>query len=959
MILFFLNFAPDNKFMNMKIVKFIFSAMVFFAGSAASAQQMHMPSIPVDTAVRIGKLPNGLTYYIRHNDYPAHRANFYIAQRVGSIQENDQQRGLAHFLEHMCFNGTDHFANDKVIRYLETLGVQFGSNLNAFTSIDRTVYRICNVPTTRIAALDSCMLILKDWSCALTLDPKEIDKERGVIHEEWRLRTNAVTRMLERNLPDLYPGSKYGLRWPIGKMEIVDNFKPKELRDYYEKWYRPDNQGIIVIGDVDIDRTEAKIKEMFGSIALRKNAAQVVEEPVPDNNQAIIVVDKDKEQQYSMVELMFKHDAVPTQMRSNVSYYIYGYVNDVICNMLNQRLSEMAQKPDCPFAMAECSNDKYILAKTKDAFSVSALPKEGQTEQALASLMRETMRARQFGFTATEFARAKAAYLSNLEKNYSNRDKRENSVYGDMCRDHFLDNEPISSMGYMYQTVSQIVPMIPINTINESLKEWVSPSDTNIVVMNFNNEKEGTTYPTKESLKKVINDVRAEQFTAYVDNVKNEPLMTVLPAKGKIKKEKENAALGYKELKLSNGATVILKKTDFKNDEVKMTAIAKGGSSLYGEDEFANVQMFDDAIGVSGIGNFSSTELTKALAGKEANVNLSLTVSRQVATGNCTPKDMTIMFQMAYLYFTKVNRDDAAFQTLMKQNELVLKNKSLSPEQTFTDTLKYTRYNHNRRYAPITEADLKNVSYDRILQIAKERFGDASNFTFIFCGNFDEDSIRPLIEQYVASLPAKGKKETFRDVTTMPKGELLSHFTRKMETPKAMAYELWHTEDAPYSLDNIVKADAAGQILDMIFLKKIREEASAAYSAGAYGFIQHVGSTPVITLLGGCPMKPEKSDTALYILRNEIKTLANHTDVSMLQKVKEFMLKKADEEAKNNSHWIDVMSDYKEYGVDLQTEYKKTVEALTPESISSFIKNIILKSGNRTEVVMLPENNLK
>ena len=945
--------------MNMKIIKFILSTMVFLAGSAVSAQQMQMPSIPVDTAVRIGKLPNGLTYYIRHNDYPAHRANFYIAQRVGSIQENDQQRGLAHFLEHMCFNGTEHFANDKLIRYLETLGVQFGSNLNAFTSIDRTVYRICNVPTTRIAALDSCMLILKDWSCALTLDPKEIDKERGVIHEEWRLRTNALTRMLERNLPDLYPNSKYGLRWPIGKMEIIDNFKPKELRDYYEKWYRPDNQGIIIIGDVDVDRTEAKIKEMFAPIALRKNAAQVVEEPVPDNDQPIIVVDKDKEQQYSMVEMMFKHDAVPAQMKSNVSYYIYRYVNDVISNMLNQRLSEMAQKPDCPFAMAECSNGKYILAKTKDAFSVSALPKEGQTEQALASLMRETMRARQFGFTVTEFSRAKAAYLSNMEKEYTNRDKRENSIYGDMYRDHFLDNEPISSMEDMYRTVSQIVPMISINMINESLKEWVSPNDTNIVVMNFNNEKDGAKYPTKESLKKIINDVRGERLTAYVDNVKNEPLIKELPAKGKIKKEKENTVLGYKELKLSNGATVILKKTDFKNDEIKMTAIAKGGSSLYGEDEFANVQMFDDAIGVSGIGNFSSTELTKALAGKEANVNLSLTVSRQVATGNCTPKDMVTMFQMAYLYFTKVNRDDAAFQTLMKQNELVLKNKSLSPEQTFSDSLKFTRYNHNRRYAPMTEADLKNVSYDRILQIAKERFEDASNFTFIFCGNFEEDSIRPLIEQYIASLPAKGKKETFRDVTTMPKGELVNHFTRKMETPKAMAYVLWHTEDAPYSLDNIVKADATGQILDMIFLKKIREEASAAYSAGGYGFVQHVGSTTVITLYGGCPMKPEKSDLALSILRNEIKNLANNTDPSMLQKVKEFMLKKADEEAKSNSHWIDVMSDYKEYGVNVQTDYKKSVEALTPESISSFIKNIILKSGNRTEVVMLPETNPK
>jgi zinc protease len=939
----------------MKIVKLILSAMVLLSGSAAMAQQIQMPNLPVDTAVRIGKLPNGLIYYIRHNDYPAHRANFYIAQRVGSIQENDKQRGLAHFLEHMCFNGTKHYPDDKVIRYLETLGVQFGSNLNAFTSIDKTVYRICNVPTKRVSALDSCMLVLRDWSCGLILDPKEIDKERGVIHEEWRMRTNATTRMLERNLPDLYPGSKYGLRMPIGKMEIVDNFKPKELRDYYEKWYRPDNQGIIIIGDVDVNRTEAKIKEMFGNIALQKNAAQVIEEPVPDNAQPIIIVDKDKEQQFGMVELMFKHDAVPDSMKSNMSYLVYSYINDVVCSMLNQRLSELAQTPDCPYAMAECNNSKYIFAKTKDAFDVSAMPKDGQTEKSLASLMRETMRARQFGFTATEYDRAKADYLSKMEKNYTNRNKRENSVFGDMYRDHFLDNEPIMSMESLYMMVSQIVPNIPVSVVNDYMKLWVSASDSNIVVLNFNNEKDSAVYPTKENLQKALDEVRGEKLSAYVDNVKNEPLIKVMPKKGKIKKETVNSVLGYKELKLSNGATVILKQTDFKDDEVKMTAKSFGGSSLYGENEFANVQMFDDVIGVSGLGDFGNTELTKALAGKQANVNLSLSISTQTANGSCTPKDMTTMFQMAYLYFTNIKRDDASYQTLMKQMELVLKNKSLSPEQAFSDSLKYTRFNRNPRYAPMTVNDLKNVSYDRILQIAKERFGNASNFTFTFCGNFNEDSIKPLIEEYIASLPAKGKKETFKDVTTMPKGVLVNNFTRQMETPKAMAYVLWHTEDAAYTLDNSVKADAVGQILDMLYLKKIREEASAAYSAGAYGFVQHVGSHVVITILGGCPMKPEKSDTAIYIMHNEINNVAASVDPSMLQKVKAFMLKKADEDAKSNDHWINVIDNYRNYAVDMQTGYKKVVEALTPESISTFIKDVVLKSGNRTDVIMLPQ----
>lgn len=929
--------------------------MVLLTGSTAKAQLAQMSKIPVDKEVRIGKLPNGLTYYIRHNDYPAHRANFYIAQRVGSIQENDSQRGLAHFLEHMCFNGTKHFPKDKIIRYLESLGVQFGTNLNAFTTVDKTVYRICNVPTTRISALDSCLLVLHDWSCDLTLDSQEIDKERGVIHEEWRMRTSPVMRMLERNFPELYPGSKYGQRMPIGKMEIIDNFKPRELRDYYEKWYRPDNQGIIVVGDVDVNRTEAKIKEIFGKITISKDAVQVTEEPVPDNPQPIIIVDKDKEQQYNTIELMFKHDVVPDSMKSNRSYIAYRYINNVVCAMLNLRLSEFALTPDCPFAMADCSNDKYIFSKTKDAFYVSAMAKDGQTENTLASLMRETMRARQFGFTTTEFERAKADYLSKLDKNYINRNKRGNEVFGDMYRDHFLSNEPIPSMEDQYQMASQIIPGISLSYINNYMKQWIGTSDSNLVVINYNNEKENATYPTKESLKSVMDDVRREKLSAYVDNVKNEPLIKVMPKKGKIKKKLVNKILGYKELKLSNGATVILKHTDFKDDEVKMNARAFGGSSLYGEDEFANVSLFDDVIGCSGIGNFSNAELTKALAGKQANVNLTLNMSSQSATGYCAPKDMITMFQMTYLYFTNVKRDDAAFQTLMKQMELVLKNKALSPDQLFSDSLRYTRFNHNPRFAPLMVENLKEVNYERILQMAQERFCNASNFTFFFCGKFDEDSIRPLIEQYIASLPTTNEKESYRDVVTMPKGILVNCFTRKMEIPMAKAYVLWNTVGLPYTLDNYVKADALGQILNMLYLKKIREDASAAYSTGASCYLQHLGSQVLLTVLGGCPMKPEKSDTAIYILRNEIKNLAIAVNPSMLQKVKEYMLKKADEDAKDNDHWMFVLSDYHAYGVDMQSEYKKAVENLTPEGISAFIKEAVLKSENRTDVIMLPE----
>ena len=527
-----------------------------------------MPPIPVDTAVRMGKLPNGLTYYIRHNGYPEHRVNFYIAQRVGSIQEEESQRGLAHFLEHMAFNGSDNFKGNGLIEYLRSIGVEFGRDLNAYTSIAETVYNIDNVPSNSVSALDSCLLILKDWSNGLTLDAAEIDKERGVIENEWRLRSSATQRMMERNLEKLYPGSKYGRRMPIGTMEVIKNFKPEVLRQYYHKWYRPDNQAIIVVGDIDVNRTEAKIKELFGGIKLDPNAAKVVPEPVPDNNEPIIIVDKDKEQQVNVVQLMFKHDDVPDSLKTSLAYMLQQYMVSLSTQMLNARLGEVAQNPDCPFVQAFVSDGDYIYAKTKDAFTVVCVPKPGKTDEAISAAMREVMRATKFGFTPTEFVRAKSEYMSQLEKIYTNRDKRESTVYCQLYTRNFIDNEPIPSIEDEYAIMQQVSPAIPVDAINEVMKQLVSVTDTNLVVLSFNTEKDGAVYPTAEGIKKAIDAVHSEQLTAWVDNVKNEPLIAQLPAKGTITGEKENKELGYKELTLSNGARVLLKKTDFKDDEV-------------------------------------------------------------------------------------------------------------------------------------------------------------------------------------------------------------------------------------------------------------------------------------------------------------------------------------------------------------------------------------------------------
>lgn len=936
-----------------RLRKLFVSALLLLSAAFATAQ-MPMPTMPVDKDVRMGKLANGLTYYIRYNNWPENRAEFFIAQRVGSLQEEEEQRGLAHFLEHMCFNGTTHFDGNNLIRYCESIGVKFGRDLNAYTSIDQTVYNISNVPTERQSALDSCLLILYDWADGLVLDPAEIDKERGVIHEEWRLRSSAAQRMFERALPQLYPDCKYGLRMPIGLMSVIDNFKPQVLRDYYEKWYRPDNQAVIVVGDVDVDHVEAEIKRLFGGITLQEGAAQVVDVPVPDNAEPIVVIEKDKEQRVNSIDLMIKHETMPDSIKNTIPYIAAQYIKNQAMRMLNSRLNEYAQKAESPFVDANADDAEYLFARTADAFAIEAAPKDGQTEAALAAIYREALRAARHGFTATEYNRAKADAMSALEKAYSNKDKRYSRSFCQEYVDHYLSNEPIPSIDDYYGLMKQIIPNIPLEVVNQTMAMLVTPTDSNMVILSMNNEKEGAVYPTKESLLKAIAGVRAETIEPYVDNVKDEPLMSTMPKKGSIKSESVDEKLGYKTLKLSNGATVVLKHTDYKKDQVLLSAEGFGGSSLYGGKDYANIKMFDDVIEASGLGNFSHTELEKALAGKIAGASMELDMTRQAINGSSTPTDVETMLQLVYLYFTAINKDQESFNSLMKTYEISLKNKALSPDNAFSDSLNATLNCHNPRFASLVTDDLKDVNYDRILEMARELTKNAAAYTFTIIGNFDEAKLRPLIEQYIASLPSQKKVTKGKRVDTDAKGIVVNSFRRKMETPKAMAVMIWKSNDIPFTLENDVKIDVAGQILSMIYLNKIREEASAAYTVGANGGLSRMDDKTDCAVMVYCPMKPEKSETALTIMRDEVANMAKTCDAGMLAKVKEYMLKNYDDRTKTNSYWNSVIYNNRVYGVDFHTDFRQTVQSLTPESISAMVAEL-LKAGNRVEVVMMPE----
>ncbi len=932
-------------------LKHLFLAASLMLLSAAGAMAQEMPSIPVDKDVKIGHLDNGLTYYIRHNSYPEHVASFYIAQKVGSINEDDNQRGLAHLLEHLAFNGSEHFKGNSLQEYLQSIGVEYGRNLNAYTSIDKTVYYFTDVPTTRITAVDSCMLILKDWSNGITLSQEAIDDERDVVHNEYRMRIVGQQRILERALPKLYPGSKYGERMPIGLMEIIDKCNPETLRAYYRKWYRPDNQAIIVVGDIDVNHIEEQIKKLFSGIKVPANAAKVVPEEVPDNTKAIFVVDKDKEQQVDIANIFMKTEAMPDSMKSSMEYLVKLYCDNVFATMMNARFSEMSQDPNCPFLSAACGMGDYLLSRTVQALSAMVLPKEGKMKEAYADVMRELKRARDFGFTATEYQRAQDEFMSQMEKTYSNRDKMKNEQFTTQYVDNFISNEPIPSVETEYMIYKMMVPNMPVEVINEYAKEAIGESDTNLVSLVMMCEKDGAVYPTEAELASIVKQVRGEKLEAYVDNVKQEPLMAEKPKAGKITATKENKQLGYKELTLSNGAKVILKKTDFKDNEIVFSASANVGFSGFDKNDYVLGTLGDKMMDANGLGSFSSNELEKALAGKQASVEFALSPFKHGLAGNSTPKDIETLMQLIHLKMTALSKDDKSVDNIKNTLAAIFANQSNTPAMVYQDSVQSTVYLGNK-FARLPSAEsIKALDNNRIVELAKALYGNAKDFTFYFVGNFDEATLLPLIEQYIASLPNKGFKMKNKEIP-VALGEVKNNFEKAMENPQSQATEIWYAK-TPYTLSNSVLAEISARLLEMDYLRNIREKLSAAYHAGANAE-KEIGldGKLAISLTGSAQLNPEKTDAAIPYFFSGIKSTATAPNSSDLQKAKEIMLKQAGVNAKDNTYWMGVLRTFNENGVDLYTDYVKTVSGVDGKAIADFLQNTILKSGNHTEVIM-------
>lgn len=916
-------------------------------------------TVEQDASIRQGKLKNGLTYYIRHNAKEAGLADFYIAQRVGSILEEPRQRGLAHFLEHMAFNGTKHFPGKGkqlgIVPWCETIGVKFGTNLNAYTSVDQTVYHIGSAPIKREGIIDSCLLVLNDWSQFINLEPKEIDKERGVIHEEWRNRRTgmAMQRMMENVMPKIYKGSKYEDCLPIGNMDIVDNFPYQDLRDYYQKWYRPDLQAIVVVGDFDVDMMERKIQKLFGKIKAHKNPAERIYYPVNDNDKMIVAIEKDKEQPIILAHLYMKSETTPDSEKNSVKYQREDYINGLITDMLNGRLSEKKQVANPPFMSATVKNGAFFVSRTKDAFSLSISCKQDNVLGGVSVAVGEVERARQHGFTQSELERAKKLYLNAAERQLKMEKDYKNSHYVSQCVNNFLEGEPILTPTYNLQLVKLFDGEVRLDEVNSQVGEIIT--DKNQVFIMYGPDKDGFVVPSESEIESTVLAAQQKSYDAYQEEQVPATLMAALPAPGKIVSEKPYGKFGMTEIVLSNGMKVYVKSTDYQADQITMSMRGEGGTSVYGDEDIPNFAFLSGSITEAGVGDFTAARLRKALAGKSLKLAPSITSEGQRITGTSSVKDLETMLQLAHLYFTAPRKDSMAFEGMMNRNLSLLKNRNASSKVVYNDSLSATLYDHNVRMAPVTVEIAKKADYNRIFEIYRERFSDVSNFKTVFIGKVDMAQLRPLLCQYLATLPSthKAEKSNKANVPQIVKKNKVVKFVHKQETPLANV-SVFYTANVPFSPKNDLVLDMLTRVLQIAYTDSVREEKGGTYGVGV-SFNLEKEDNPNALLRISYKSDPKRYEELNPVIYKQLLNIADYGPVaSSMDKVKKYLKKQYGQMAITNDYWSYVIWHQLDDDADFDKDYCKMVDNLTASDVQKMAKEL-LKQNYRVEVTMLSE----
>jgi zinc protease len=882
--------------------------------------------VPFDPAVHIGKLDNGLTYYIRPNKKPENRAELRLVVNAGSIVEDDDQQGLAHFIEHMAFNGTENFEEQEMIDYLERIGMRFGPDINAYTSFDETVYML-EIPTDDEEIVQTAFQILEDWAHRISFEDVEIDKERGVVIEEWRIGRGARGRIRDKEFPVVFHDSRYAERLVIGDKETLETAPYDVVRRFYHDWYRPDLMAVVAVGDFDESTIEELIREHFSNLEGLENPRERVEYPVPDHEQTLFSVVTDPEATSISVQVGYKRPPVETVTVADLRRSL---VDNLYHGMMIDRLRELSQKADPPFQFAFAASG--WLGRTKSMYRLFAVVRDGGAERGLETLLTEAKRVEEYGFTATELERAKTDMLRRIDRQYEERDKQESRRFAGAYVGSFLNGEPNPSIEYIRDLFQELIPGITLEEINNRADQWIS--DENRVITVSGPEKDEAGIPDEAALLAVFDDVRQLEVTPWVDQVRNEPLVAKEPTAGRVVEESTLPELGVTRWTLQNGVTVLLKPTDYKNDEIVLRGYSPGGDSLSSDDEYISASLSSGVVSEMGVGEFNRIELDKALTGKVVSVYASIGELSENVRGSASPQDIETLFQLLYLRFTAPRRDDEAFQSYIARTEGWLQNQEASPGYIFGRTFAETISQNHPRRKSLTPERLKQLDLDVALAFYRERFADASDFLFTLVGNFEVDSIRPLVEKWVGGLPAAGREDQWRDVGVEAPEGVVEFTVEKGIEPKSSVSISFHgpAEWSPLN-DHLLRSTA--EVMRIRLREVMREDMGGVYGVSVYGRISRY-PRQLYNFGVSFSCDPERVGELTAAVFSEIEALRKDPpEEEYVEKVREAQTRQRETDLERNGFWASTLEWHERNGLDLMEilRYEELVAAVTADSV--------------------------
>ena len=924
-----------------------FSCLLFI--QAVFAQTNLDAPLPHDPEMVVGKLPNGMTYYLRHNKEPKERASFYIIQNVGALLENDDQNGLAHFLEHMAFQGTKHFPGKKIITTLEKHGVAFGRNLNAYTAFNETVYNISAVPTTNPKLLDTCLLILHDWSNYLTLSDKEIDAERGVITEEWRTRRNSRARINEQLFPVLFKGSKYAERDVIGSLDVIQNFKYQTIKDFYNQWYRSDLQAIAIVGDFDVKEMEEKVKALFSKIPAVENPSPRPSFEIPAHDEMYYVLATDKEATSSSIQVS---TIAPNKESKNTHLHLKNsLIHAFFNNMINARLSEILQQANPPYVNGYIYFGAFVRGYSTYAVATTAKPNEEAI--ALETIVTENERIKRFGFTASELERAKTNMLVSLESSYKQKDKANSEGHIRRMQNHFLEQEPMVSTDYYHQFANEIIPTITLEEVNAKVKEWNTEENRTVAITG---PSENAKHLTEEEVVSILEKVSQAEITPYVDAVSDAALINEELIGSKITKTKQVPELKAVEWTLANGAKVVFRKANYDKDRVALSSYSEGGSSLYGMDMIVSAQNASSLVGSFGLGDFDAITLNKVLTGKIANCSVSIDDLSESVNGSSTPKDFETMLQLLYLRFEHPRFDKEIFESNINRDRSMLPNYLKTPQKIMQDSIQLTMTNYHPRSFVYNEEYLNKIDFKQIEQIYRDRIKDASDFTFFIVGNIDEDTVRPLVEKYIGSLKSENRKESGIDhQIKVPVGKTVKVIELDLETPKATVV-INLSKEMKNSIHRNLSNFVLKGILDLRFTENIREKEGGTYGVNVQASAMRVPySKYSMNIKFDCD--PDKAERLKSLVYKELKQITEQAPTQEeMDKVTLSLLKNREQSKNHNSFWMDAIYNYYVKGINSadSKNFEEVVEKLSPKTIQKFAKSLF-DDANIVDFTFMPK----